>query len=64
MHITSAEYGEEPGSSRAGKALLKNLKILLVFWQEHYLHKDKVSTLDSDINKQGKFKRKKDLYNL
>ncbi len=43
MHTTSAEYGEEPGSSRAGKALLKNLKILLVFWQEHYLHKDKVS---------------------
>jgi hypothetical protein len=41
--IILAEYGEEPGSFRAGKALLKNLKILLVFWQEHYLHKDKVN---------------------
>ena len=40
--ITLAANGEEPGSFRTGKALLKNLKILLVFWQEHYLHKDKV----------------------
>ena len=32
---------------QAGKSLLKNLKLLLVFWQEHYLHKDKdCSTLE------------------
>jgi hypothetical protein len=43
--IILAQYGEEPGSCRAGRSLLKNLKILLVFWQEHYLHKDKVNML-------------------
>ena len=41
------DYGEDPGGFRAGKSLLKNLKLLLVFWQEHYLHKDKdCSTLE------------------
>ena len=41
------DYGEDPGGWRAGKSLLKNLKLLLVFWQEHYLHKDKdCSTLE------------------
>ena len=41
------DYGEDPGGFRAGKGLLKNLKLLLVFWQEHYLHKDKdCSTLE------------------
>ena len=41
------DYGEPPSGHRAGKSLLKNLKLLLVFWQEHYLHKDKdCSTLE------------------
>ena len=39
--------GEDPSGYRAGKSLLTNLKLLLVFWQEHYLHKDKdCSTLE------------------
>jgi len=42
------DYGDkDPGGFRAGKSLLRNLKALLVFWQEHYLHKDKdCSTLE------------------
>jgi len=42
------DYGDQdPGGFRAGKSLLRNLKALLVFWQEHYLHKDKdCSTLE------------------
>jgi len=41
------DAGEDPSDLRAGKNLLKNLKLLLVFWQEHYLHKDKdCSTLE------------------
>ena len=41
------DYGEDPSGFRAGKSLLTNLKLLLVFWQEHYLHKDKdCSTLE------------------
>ena len=38
------DYGEDPSGFRAGKSLLKQL---LVFWQEHYLHKDNdCSTLE------------------
>jgi len=46
--ITSLlDYGEDPSGFRAGKTLLRNLKQLLKFWQEHYLHKDKdCSTLE------------------
>merc|ERR1712059_160976 len=47
--ITSLlDYGDnDPSGFRAGKTLLKNLKHLLKFWQEHYLHKDKdCSTLE------------------
>merc|ERR1711997_1364013 len=41
------DNGEDPSGFRAGKSLLTNLKLLLVFWQEHYLHKDKdCSTLE------------------
>jgi len=42
------DYGDQDnGGFRAGKGLLRNLKTLLVFWQEHYLHKDKdCSTLE------------------
>ena len=42
MILSLLDYGEDPNGYRAGKTLLKNLKSLLVFWQEHYLHKDKV----------------------
>jgi len=45
--IALLDYGEDPSGYRAGKTLLRNLKSLLVFWQEHYLHKDKdCSTLE------------------
>ena len=45
--IALLDYGEDPSGCRAGKTLLRNLKSLLVFWQEHYLHKDKdCSTLE------------------
>lgn len=38
---------QESGGFPAGKSLLRNLRTLLVFWQEHYLHKDKdCSTLE------------------
>ena len=37
--IALLDYGEDPSGYRAGKTLLRNLKSLLVFWQEHYLHK-------------------------
>jgi len=47
MILRLLDYGEDPSGFRAGKGLLKNLKLLLVFWQEHYLHKDKdCSTLE------------------
>jgi len=47
MLLRLLDYGEDPSGFRAGKTLLKNLKLLLVFWQEHYLHKDKdCSTLE------------------
>jgi len=47
MILSLLDYGEDPNGYRAGKTLLKNLKSLLVFWQEHYLHKDKdCSTLE------------------
>ena len=47
MILRLLDYGEDPSGFRAGKSLLKNLKLLLVFWQEHYLHKDKdCSTLE------------------
>merc|ERR1719186_1793074 len=47
MILRLLDYGEDPSGFRAGKSLLKNLKQLLVFWQEHYLHKDKdCSTLE------------------
>jgi len=45
--IALLDYGEDPSGCRAGKTLLRNLRSLLVFWQEHYLHKDKdCSTLE------------------
>ena len=47
MIISLLDYGEDPSGYRAGKTLLRNLKNLLVFWQEHYLHKDKVSRIGS-----------------
>jgi len=47
MIISLLDYGEDPSGFRAGKGLLQNLKKLLEFWQEHYLHKDKdCSTLE------------------
>jgi len=47
MIISLLDYGEDPSGFRAGKSLLMNLKKLLEFWQEHYLHKDKdCSTLE------------------
>ena len=43
--IALLDYGEDPSGYRAGKTLLRNLKSLLVFWQEHYLHKVSKSLL-------------------
>jgi Trpc4-associated protein len=42
MLLSLKDYREDVHGFRAGKTLLRNLKNLLVFWQEHYLHKDKV----------------------
>ena len=41
MILRLLDYSEDPRGFRAGKSLLENLKLLVVFWQEHYLHKDK-----------------------